>query len=167
LNRHFDIDKARAVILCGISGSGKTVFSQTLESKGYVRVSSDEIIWDEYGDAFASLSFEEQRPVFAATSRKVLDETIRLLADGKKVVVDSTMCKRIKRDEIVAACRAVGVDPSIVYLRSSYQILHDRLATRRGTGPNDQIVPDKQLQGFYNNFEAPGDDENAIIIDQE
>lgn len=152
--------------MCGISGSGKTVFSQSLERYGFLRVSADEMIWSEYGADFANMLLEQQRQVFAATGDRVIEETIRLVAAGNKVVVDTTMCKRAKRDKIVTACRRLGITPTLVYLRSSYEVLHERLASRTGSGPNDQIIPDSQLRSFCNNFEAPGDDENAIIIDQ-
>jgi len=152
--------------MCGISGSGKTMFSQSLERYGFLRVSADEMIWSEYGADFANMPFDQQRQVFAAIGNQVIDETIRLASAGNKVVVDTTMCKRTKRNEIMAACRKLGIAPVLVYLMSSYEVLHKRLAGRKGTGPNDQIIPDSQLRNFYNNFEAPGDDENAIIIEQ-
>ena len=161
-----DIANARAVVMCGISGSGKTVFSQSLERRGFIRVSADELLWAEYGAEFANMPVEQQRRAFMAIGTQVNDLTARLISEGKKVVVDSTMCKRFKRDEIRSVCRALDVEPVFVYLETPYQVLHDRLAGRQGTGPNDQIVPDCQLRNFCNNFEAPGADENVITIEQ-
>lgn len=153
-------------MMCGISGSGKTVFSRALEKHSFIRVSVDEILWEYYGPEFTKLSPDKQRQAFITIGEHLSKRVVQLISDGKKVVVDSTMCKRSKRDEIRKTCRSLGIEPVIVYLKSSYGILHDRLAERRGSGPNDQIVSDTQLRNFYNNFEAPGEDENAIIIEQ-
>ncbi len=152
--------------MCGVSGSGKTEYSRTLEADGFVRVSSDEIIWEEYGDAFASMPIEKQQAVFASTGEKLIAETVSLLRDGRKVVVDSTMCKRNKRLGIADACRQEGVEPIFVFLKADYPLLCRRLSNRRGQGPNDQIVPEERLMSFCKNFEVPDDDEAVVIVEQ-
>jgi len=161
------IGDARLVLMCGISGSGKTVFARHLEDIGYVRLSVDELIWDEFGDSFASMPFSEQQPIFQSINIELSGHLERLLAEGHKVVVDATMCKRAKRDCICALASKYGVKPLLVYLKAPLSVLLRRLAGRKGLGPNDQIVPFEQLKGFYANFEAPGDDENYIQIIQE
>ncbi|WP_369525508.1 AAA family ATPase [Paramuribaculum intestinale] len=35
--------------MCGVSGSGKTFLARRLVGKGFLRLSSDEIIWNLYG----------------------------------------------------------------------------------------------------------------------
>lgn len=162
-----DISNARVVVMCGISGSGKTVFAQGLESKGYVRVSADGILWSEYGPKFATLPSEQQREAFMTIGKQISEQTAQFISAGEKVVVDSTMCKRFKRDEIRAVCRSMGIEPVIVYLKAPYNILRERLASREGTGPDDQTISDDQLRNFFNNFEAPDDSEDAIIIEQQ
>ncbi|MGB2992314.1 MAG: AAA family ATPase, partial [Paenisporosarcina sp.] len=37
------------VMMCGVAGSGKTTFSQLLETEGFVRLSIDEEIWATNG----------------------------------------------------------------------------------------------------------------------
>ncbi len=161
------IGDTRLVLMCGISGSGKTVFARRLESVGYVRLSVDELVWDKYGDGFASMPFSEQQPIFKSVNTELSGHLSRLLADGHKVVVDATMCKRAKRDHLRAIASEYGVEPLLVYLKAPLSVLQRRLAERKGQGPNDQIVPLEQLKGFYANFEAPDSDENYIQIIQE
>lgn len=151
---------SRAIIMCGISGSGKTRYSRILESQGYVRISADELIWDEYGDDFTTLAPELRKAAFMAVNAKLMSLARNLLQQGKSIVVDATMCKRVNRDAISAVCRQAGADAHFVYLSVPFDVLAKRLSERTGTGPNDQIVPLEQLKQFYANFELPQDDED-------
>lgn len=160
------IREAGAIILCGISGSGKTVLSRQLEKIGFSRISVDEMIWNEYGSGFYDLPFARQQPVFRLMHERMEEEAKRLLDKGCRIVVDSTMCKREKRDSIRQICRDRGVEPVIVFLKAPFDLLEKRLEGRNGTGPDDLIMEKQQLSSFFANFEVPGEDENPIIIDQ-
>lgn len=160
------IDDSKVVLMCGVSGSGKTLLSLKLEGKGFVRLSTDELLWDRYGPGFCSLPSDRQKELFIEASHEIVATTVRLVAAGKKVVVDSTMCKRFKRDEMREACLPLGVDPLIVYLDTPYPLLLKRLALRKGCGPNDLPVTKRQLDSFCSNFEIPQDDENVIVVSQ-
>lgn len=158
---------SRMVLMCGISGSGKTVFSKKLEAKGFVRLSVDELVWSWYGERLQSLPFEEQRELFMKASEDILSRALRLLEEGESVVVDSTMCKRFKRNKFKEACmRSFGIDPLIIYLEASLPLLLKRLSERTGIGPNDQKVTEGQLEMFYANFESPDPDENFSVVRQ-
>lgn len=159
-------DDSKVVLMCGVSGSGKTYYSYKLEKKGYERLSPDELIWNRYGAGFTSLPFDQQKKFFIDAAHEILDMTVGLVKAGKKVVVDSTMCKRFKRDEMRKACRPLGVEPLIVYMEAPYPLLEQRLASRKGSGPNDLIVSKEQLKSFFSNFEVPQEDENFIVVSQ-
>lgn len=156
----------RVILMCGISGSGKTVYARSLQPLGFVRLSADGLIWEKYGDSFATLQFSEQKPVFQSLDSVLADELCRLLDAGHRVVVDSTMCKRFKRDNMREVCARYGIEPLIVYLKAPLPLLQQRLSERKGIGPDDQIVPVDRLQGFYSNFESPDPDENYLEIIQ-
>lgn len=158
---------SRVVLMCGISGSGKTVFAHSLQEQGFIRLSADGLIWKKYGDGFASLPFAERKLIFQGLDDVLTDELCRLLDSGSRVVVDSTMCKRFKRDNMRAVCARYGIEPLIVYLKASLDVLSQRLAARTGNGPDDQIVSSEQLQGFYVNFEPPQPDEIFLEIIQQ
>lgn len=158
------ITEAPVVLMCGISGSGKTYFAHLLEQHGYRRLSADCLAWGIYGAEFAGYDPVRQREALACCNRR-LDELLReALAAGERVVVDSTLCKRPRRDALRRLCAEAGVKPALVYLDCDLALLRSRMAGRKGLGPDDQIVPDSRLEMFYANFERPGDDENPIII---
>ena len=149
--------------MCGISGSGKTYYSKRLEAEGYLRLSLDEIIWESYGADFPSLPFPRQQEIFAEGFERLERELLGAIEEGRKVVVDSTMCKRGKRDHMRRLCKGKGVKPEFMYLESPLATLKERMLRRRGQGPNDQIVPPSRLETFYNNFDRPEPDETDVV----
>lgn len=157
---------SRAVIMCGISGSGKTHYAKSLAAHGYKRVSADEIVWKEYGQMFDSLPQERRALAYTEANAAIAAHVERILSAGDKVVVDATMCKRNRRDHLVSKCRSLGVEPLIVYLKAPIHVLASRLAERQGISPDDQIVTADELQLYYSHFEPPQPDENFITIEQ-
>lgn len=156
---HYDV-----VVMCGISGSGKTEFSRRLTAQGYERLSADALLWSEYGDVFPSLPQQVRRKAFAQLGERLVSELDVLLRDGSCVVVDATMCKRSARDEVRKCCLSHGRDPLFVYLKASYPTLLQRLAGRSGIGPDDQIVAPECLLRYCEGFQEPEPDENHITI---
>lgn len=152
--------------MCGVSGSGKTYFSKILEKYGYRRLSADEIIWEDYGDTFVSLPLDKRKGIFSDASLKIERELKKAIQRGEKIVLDSTMCKRAKRDRISNLCRDASINPMFIYLKASLPLLLKRISQRKGHDANDQIVTEDQLQIFFSNFESPDIDEIYITIEQ-
>ncbi len=163
--QYVDCD-SRVVMMCGVSGSGKTYYAAGLEAEGYVRLSPDAILWRRYGSALSSFSQERQRRLFAEVSAGLPGRVLELLDAGERVVVDSTMCRRAKRDAMREACRSRDVEPLLVYMKASLPLLRQRLSLREGLGPDDQIVSETLLEMYYYNFEAPAADEDFIEVRQ-
>lgn len=70
-------------ILCGVPGSGKSTYARTLESKGFIVLSSDTIRKVFYGD---ENNQEHNGTVFDILYRVAADH----LNDGRSVVIDAT-----------------------------------------------------------------------------
>lgn len=157
---------ARVVLVCGISGSGKTTLARRLEARGMVRLSSDALLWERYGDIFPTLPPERRMQLFAALDALMAERLDALLAADSRVVVDAPLCKRCKRDALCRVCAARGIGAVTVFLDASPAVIERRLAARRGTGPDDQIVSPAQAAAFMAGFERPGADEHAIVIPQ-
>ncbi len=156
----------RVVAMCGVSGSGKTEFAKALERHGFVRVSSDRLIWREYGDRFLSLTDGERMSAFKAVDGEIAREVESLINRGEKIVIDSTMCKIVKRDVMREICRRAGVDLLFIYLQADKKLLLKRLSVRKGRGCDDQIIAPQQLEQFCCNFESPLGEENIVTVEQ-
>ncbi len=159
--------RERAVLMCGISGSGKTVFARRLEERGYVRLSADGLARARYGDELDTAAPERLREIFALTADELMRLAAEALEHGLRVVVDATMCKRARRDAARRVCAALGVTPLTVWMRAPQEVLLQRLSGRRGSGPDDCIVTPDMLRRFCAGFEAPEPDERYVVIDQE
>lgn len=160
---HSDFDSP-VILMCGISGSGKTYFSKKLEKEGYKRLSLDEHIWSLYGSGFSSFPSERRKLIFMLAAKEMDQKLAESIDKGEKVVLDSTMCKKIKREKTLALCREHGVEPIFIYLETPLPLLSKRLSRRGGTGPNDQIVSPEDLSSFYSNFEPPLPSEPHIVV---
>lgn len=161
--KKFDID-SQVVIMCGISGSGKTFYARQLEKEGYLRLSSDELIWEKVGKGLFDLSKDKQRLIFLESRKVILEKLTTILKSGQKVVMDATNCKREVRDEIRNLCAQVNKKPQFVYCRADKEQLWQRLSQRKGTGPDDLYVSKDQLSEYWEGFEHPQDDESDFII---
>lgn len=153
----------QAVIMCGISGSGKTRFAMELERNGYRRLSTDAVIWNEVGERLFRLPGEEQSRLFARSRQLVRARLLDLLKSGEKVVVDATHCRRSARDEMRRLCAEAGVEHLFIYCRADLEELWRRLSLRKGTGPDDLIVTREELERYWAGFERPQPDETDII----
>lgn len=157
---------SRVIMLCGISGSGKTTLARVLERKGFFRLSADLLIWELYGEDFLRFSSDEKKRIFGTIDAVIAERLAELLRQGRKIVVDSTMCKRFKRDGLREVCRRSGITPRLIFLDASLEVLNRRVASRSGDGPDSQAVTEDQLRTFFRNFERPAEDEECFVIPQ-
>ena len=151
--------QSQAVIMCGISGSGKTRYARCLEGQGYVRLSTDALIWEKAGPELQNLSKQALGALFKECGQEVRSQLAKLLKSGKKVVVDATNCRRSVRDEIRHLCAGAEVKPIFIYCTAEKDELLRRLSLRKGEGPDDLIVSREDLYGYWDGFERPQDDE--------
>ena len=159
---------SRAVIMCGISGSGKTFNALRLLSEGYVRLSADALVWQRAGSSLFSLPKEDQQRLFEESREEVKRQLVELLRSGRKVVVDATHCRRSVRDDIRKVCAEAGVKPLFAFCSADKEELWRRLSQREGKGPDDLIVTREALEKYWQGFERPLPDEtDFILMDQE
>lgn len=158
----------QAVIMCGISGSGKTHFARKLEKEGFIRLSTDNLIWEKVGPGLYELTHEEQKELFKLCNKEVRTKLLDLLESGHKVVVDATNCKRAVRDEVRKICANFNVKPIFIYCSAEKEELWHRLSLRKGIGADDLLVTKEQFTEYWNCFERPQVDEaDFIFIDTE
>ncbi|MCH5237284.1 MAG: ATP-binding protein [Muribaculaceae bacterium] len=156
--------KNQVVLMCGISGSGKTHYARQLEKEGFIRLSTDSLIWEKVGAKVFNLSKEKQKGLFAECKEQIRNQLNTLLKSGQKVVVDATHCKRSVRDEVRNLCAGMGTDPVFVFCCADKKELWHRLSQRKGSGPDDLIVTEEQLNNYWQSFEPPQEDENDFLF---
>ena len=156
--------QSRAIIMCGISGSGKTYYARELEKEGYLRLSTDTLIWEKTKGRLHELSNEEQKALFKQCNQEIRSRLRSLLQSKEKVVVDATHCKRAVRDEVRNICENAGVAPVFIYCSAEKEELWSRLCRRKGEGPDDLPVTEDQFSEYWNGFEHPQKDETDFIF---
>ncbi|OKK02415.1 ATP/GTP-binding protein [Streptomyces sp. CB03234] len=153
-----------AVLLVGITGSGKTVLAQALAERGFVRLSVDEEVHHLHGrygvDYPEHEYFERERPVIEAVRGQLIEH----LAAGRNVVLDHGLWLRSDREEWKKTVSVAGGRPRLVYLPVAKAELLRRLDQRnRRQDANALTVSPQALDDFFARFEPPGDDEEAVV----
>ena len=157
--------QTQAIIMCGISGSGKTHFARQLEKEGYIRLSTDNLIWGKVGSQLYELSKEEQKKLFKQCNLEIRNRLRTLLQSGQKVVLDATHCKRTVRDEVRNICKNLNINPLFLYCRADKEELWRRLSLRKGNNPDDLLVSKEQFSEYWNGFERPQEDETDFVFE--
>jgi predicted kinase len=153
-----------AVLLIGITGSGKTHLAQALADRGLIRLSVDEEVHRRHGrygvDYPEHTYFERERPVVDAI-RELLVQHLRA---GDDVVLDYGLWLRRERDEWSKTVEHAGGRPLPVYLPVAKAELLRRLEQRnQRADANALTVTPEALEDFFARFEPPGSDENVVI----
>lgn len=153
-----------AVLLVGITGSGKTVLAQDLAGRGLVRLSVDEEVHRLHGrygvDYPEQEYFERERPVVDAVRAQLTEH----LAVGHDVVLDHGLWVREDREAWKKLVQAAGGHPRLVYLPVEKAELLRRLEQRNLLeDANALTVTAEALDDFHARFEPPGPDEDAIV----
>lgn len=153
-----------AVLLAGLTGSGKTTVAQALADRGYIRLSVDEEVHRLHGrygvDYPEHTYFERERPVVDA----IRDRFTKEIEAGNDVVLDHGLWRRSERDVWQQAARAAGGLPVVVYLPADREELLRRLAERnQREDANALTVSPEALDDFFARFDAPADDEDVIV----
>lgn len=149
------------VLLCGVSGSGKTTFARQLAGLGFTHLSLDGIMWDEFGD----FSPDEFMTYSRRAQELLMDRLNEIIAHGGKAVVDATLCKRSKRDEYREMLDRAGASYTLIYCNADAATLRERLHRRNAApGREAAIVTDEMLDKFLAGFQPPMDDEPHIYL---
>ncbi|MDE5724033.1 MAG: ATP-binding protein, partial [Paramuribaculum sp.] len=78
-------EKHQVVVMCGVSGSGKTVFAKRLVGKGFQRLSSDAIIWEKYGDTFPELDSDTRKKAFMWAANEIDSSIVVMIKRGERI----------------------------------------------------------------------------------
>jgi len=151
------------VLLMGVSGSGKsTVGKQLAGALGCSYFDADAF---HSAGAIAKmqsgtpLDDHDRMPWLGRIAQKMEE----LLADGESGVIGCSALKRGYRDLLLGRVGDHGTLRTfvpLVYLKGSYDLIRNRLATRQG-----HFMPPSLLQSQFEQLEEPKLDENAPMFD--
>jgi gluconokinase len=145
-----------AVVVMGVSGSGKTTVAERL---------ADELGWRfAEGDRLhPAANVEKMRQGIPLTDAdrapwldRIGEELKSWAAAGQSGVMTCSALKRAYRDRI----RSARPDVRIVYLRGSEALIASRVAAR-----HHEYMPASLLQSQFEALEEPSPDERVITVD--
>ena len=153
-----------AVLLVGITGSGKTTLAKALAARGMVRLSVDEEVHRLHGrygvDYPEHEYYARERPVLDVVRRQLVAH----LEAGRDVVLDHGLWRRDERDAWKKTVEQAGGRWRLVCLPADRAELLRRLDERnRREDANALTVTASALDDFVARFEPPADDEGATV----
>lgn len=151
------LDKPNLVMLCGLPGSGKSVFAETLRSKyGYVVHSSDQIRKELFGD---ENSQEDNGAVFNLLHKRIKDD----LNQGHCVVYDATNLNRRKRKNFLTKyLKGVRCAKYCYLIPTPYK------KCLKNNKKRERRVPEEVVERMYKSFQVPvkADGFDEVFIDR-
>jgi len=145
------------ILLCGISGSGKTTAAKHLESKGFLRLSIDEEIWSihgRYGIDYPAAAYPDLQKQAASTIWTRLEQ---LLRHKTPVVIDNSFWKKETRDRYKQLIESHQRPWLLIYLKVPPEILRARLLARQTRFDANAAFPidDELLNKYLESFQPP------------
>lgn len=153
------------VLLCGVAGSGKTTHAQRLAEAGYARLSIDEEIWRRFGRYGVDYPADRYAEHSAVASAALDEALVRLVREGRDVVVDRSLWQRAERDRCKRLVEDAGGRWRLVYLDVPEEVLRRRLAERSRRFDAHAAFPidDKTLDRFLRGFEVPRGEGEEVV----
>lgn len=162
------LEKHKALILVGVSASGKTTFSNEMKKKGYCDVNRDwirfNIVSPDSDWSTYKFSNKNEREV----TRIQEDMIVSANRAGKSVVISDTNLNPITRNKWISFCEQLGYEVEIKSFPVSYEeaVKRDRLRPN-GVG---ELVIYKQFQQWNDfigrkKYIAPEGKSKAVIFD--
>ena len=144
-----------ALVLMGVSGSGKSTIAEALATRIGWRCEDGDKFHPESNVAKMSaghpLTDEDRWPWLKA----IADEIDRLCGKGQRAVVACSALKRAYRDVLVHGRN----DVRIVFLDGTQELIAARLASRKG-----HFMPPGLLDSQFRTLQRPARDEHAVTV---
>jgi len=152
------------ILVCGVSGSGKSTVGRTVaRQKGAIHIRADAVRKHLAG---IPLDIRGTNELYTAemtqkTYSRLLDLGLMLARCGFVVILDATYSRRDLRREAIRGAQSVGVAVRLLHCVAPAELIHERLAQRRGDisdATPELIVRQHEI------FEPFGPDESQYIF---
>lgn len=117
-------------LLCGLGGSGKSMYAQKLAGCGLQKFSLDEYVYSLYGRAITKLPEHEYLERYRTAKIELDDKLVRTIKQKQSVVVDYGFWRRSSRDFYKKLVEDSGGEWKLIYLKASPETLMKRLKGR-------------------------------------
>jgi predicted kinase len=157
--------RSHVVLMCGIAGAGKTTYAKRLEADGYVRRSIDEEVWERFGRYGIDYEPSMYAQHSAAAEAVLRERLVELIDAGADVVVDNAFWQRERREQYKAVAESAGARWELIYLKTSPELLRERLTARRSRFDANAAFPitDELLDHFLKVFEEPSGEGEIVV----
>ncbi|KAA0074307.1 gluconokinase [Paraburkholderia sp. T12-10] len=146
------------LIVMGVSGAGKTRIGELLAERLGCSFVDGDVFHSAANKAKMAQGIaltDDDRWPWLASIRAAIEEKVRA---RESLIVGCSALKRVYRDVLRGGAQGDG-NVRFVYLKGSFDVLHERLATRGRHFFNPAL-----LQSQLDTLEEPGDDEAAITV---
>ena len=179
LSQHlqFCLDRAqrspgRLLIMCGVSGTGKSYWAQQLcEALGAIRIRSDVLRKVRSGIGVAARTDagigdgiytpDRSSQLYAEMAQCASD----LLAAGESVIIDAASLQPEQRQTLYRAGADAGAGTQVLYLTAPRLLLEQRIEQRNQAGEDPSEADASVLAWQLANHRPPGADEPVIEAD--
>lgn len=124
-----------------------------------VRLSFDVEMWRR-GISTVPLPSDVRDEIEAGLRARLLE----LVAVGRDVVLDFSFWSRRMRDDYRTLLEPTGVVPETVYLATDRDTVLDRMRSRRGSHPDDYVLPAELAAQHFDHFEPPTAEEGPLTV---
>lgn len=156
--------KATVIMLCGLTGSGKSTYAERVISKGYVKISIDEVMYEKYGVAGIDYPDEKYLELEKEVKSELNNQLIKLIHEGVSVILDYGFWTRKERDRYKEIIQAAGGYWQLLYFKASPETLAKRLRKRNAhKGANSFFITRSMLDDFVERFEIPHKEAEQIL----
>ncbi len=154
---------AKAYMIHGFIGSGKTTFARALEKESFaIRFSPDEWVTLLYGNNPTEV---ELRGYEARIMELIWDLVIRLVKKNIDVILDFGFWKRTNRELSRRQLEEAGASVVLYELKCSADTMNERALKRTDKGDKNALHIDKKaIEALWQRFEPLHPDEDRIVI---
>ena len=165
-----ELSQPMSVVMCGVSGSGKSLISATLASKyGFAWLNSDAIRKEMFGVAVG----EELSPskysddISQQVYEKMVEKAQLFISYGQSVVLDATHLTHAQRMNSMAIAIQLGASSTLVAIDIDAELAEDRVVNRMNKVGNISDATSNVLKKQLKQYQIPSADElsNGIVID--